>query len=83
MSVRSATLYVEPRTIKRLRLALTLYPKYRTNAETGIQTVITADELADTLLNETLEYDFPLVTDLEKALAKAEQDFIKNAKRDG
>ncbi len=76
MSVRSATLYVEPRTIKRLRLALTLYPKYRTNAETGIQTVITADELADTLLNETLEFDFPLVTDLEKALKQTEKEFI-------
>ncbi len=83
MSMRSATLYVEPRTIKRLRLALTLYPKYRTNAETGIQTVITADELADTLLNETLEFDFPLVTDLEKALKNTEQEFIKNAQGHG
>lgn len=78
MSMRSVSLYVEPRTIKKLRLALTLYPQYKVDSDTGIKTIITTDHLADQLVNEAIDTRFPLVNELARELAKTERDFIKN-----
>ncbi len=80
MSMRSISLYVEPKTIKKLRLALTLYPQYKVDSDTGIKTVITTDHLADQLVNEAIDTRFPLVNELARQLAKTEREFIATNK---
>lgn len=80
MSVRSQTLYVSPRTMKRLGLTLLLYPQRGKGAGPAIKGQLfhdmTRDELADNLLNEAIETRYPLVTGLEAELKKVESEFF-------
>jgi hypothetical protein len=74
-TARSITLYIEPKTLKRLRLAIKLYPLKISTGGDPVRSV-TVDELANQLLNEVIVRQFPLVRDLEKVLSQAEQDFL-------
>ncbi len=78
MSIRSSTIYVEPKTVRRLLVLVKLYPERVADIGSGMSPrEKTADERADTLLNEAIKEKFPLVIELEKVLAKAEKDFIE------
>jgi hypothetical protein len=76
MSLRSSTIYVEPKTVKRLLVLAKLYPE-RTSDVSGVSLrEKTADERADALLNEVIKEKFPAVIELERLLAKTEKDFL-------
>ena len=45
--------------------------------EQGQVRTVTADEMADTLLRETLEEHYPQIFDHQKQVAKMEKDLIK------
>lgn len=78
MSMRSVSLYVTPLTIKRLRLALKLYPELNKKSfDVAIeQRSKTPDELGDELINEMIVKDFPLVRKLENELTHVEREFM-------
>jgi len=77
MSLRSSTIYVEPKTVRRLLLVVKLYPE-RSGSEAGMSAPRekTADERADTLINEMIGVKYPKVIELERLLAKTENDFL-------
>lgn len=77
MGLRSASLYVEPHTVKRLNLVRKLYPeKTQPPFPLSEGRDKTIDERADDMLNEMIEQKFPRVIGLEKALAQVEKTFI-------
>jgi hypothetical protein len=77
MSLRSSTIYVEPKTVKRLLVLAKLYPERTTDISgTGATREKTADERADALLNEAINAKYPKVMELERLLAKTEKDFL-------
>jgi len=76
MSLRSSTIYVEPKTVRRLILVTKMYPE-RVVGDSGMATrEKTADERGDMLLNEAIKEKFPLVIELERELAKTEKEFL-------
>jgi hypothetical protein len=79
MSIRSSTLYVQGKTIKRLLVLAKLYPEFTYDAVGGgsPQREKTADERADQIINEAIKERYPQVIELEKELAKTEKDFFE------
>jgi hypothetical protein len=76
--VRLASIYVEPRTIKRLKFLRKLYREASTNGLLpGEVPDKTADEMADDMINQVIEEKFPRVLELERALATVEQTFMR------
>lgn len=84
MSIRSSTIYVEPKTVKRLLALAKLYPERTTDVSGGMAPrEKTADERADALLNEVIKEKYGSVIEMERHLAKAEKDFIESKKVEG
>lgn len=83
-TARSITLYIEPNTLKRLRLAIRLYHANGIGRvlPAGVMPAapITVDELANDLLNEVINDKYSLVKGLEKALIQTETEYIKEHK---
>jgi hypothetical protein len=78
MSIRSSTLYVEPKTVRRLLLVVKLYPERVTDIGSGMAPrEKTADERGDALINEAINVKFPKVIELERLLTKTEKDFME------
>jgi hypothetical protein len=76
VSLRSSTIYVEPKTVRRLILVTKLYPE-RVIGDSGMATRDkSADERADSLINEAIGVKYPKVIELEKLLTKTEKDFL-------
>jgi hypothetical protein len=77
MSIRSSTIYVEPKTVRRLILVTKMYPE-RTSDVSGISPrEKTADERADTIINEAIKEKYGAVIELERLLTKTEKDFME------
>jgi hypothetical protein len=77
LSLRSSTIYVEPRTVRRLILVTKMYPERVTDTSGGMATrEKTADERADILINEAINQKYPKVIELERLLTKTEKDFL-------
>jgi hypothetical protein len=78
--MRLASLYVEPRTIKRLKLLGKLYPEkkelFPAYQPFDAPAFKSADERADDILNQVLESTYPRVIALERELALVEKNFI-------
>jgi hypothetical protein len=77
VSLRSSTIYVEPKTVRRLILVTKIYPERTIDSGGSALREKTADERADTLLNEAINVKYPKVMELEKLLTKTEKDFLK------
>jgi hypothetical protein len=81
MSYRNAQLWVQHRTLSRLRSAVKLYPRAGGTNELGMLTSNeTADERADRLLNEAIERDYPDVVQMEKEIRQIEANYMKKGK---
>jgi hypothetical protein len=80
VSLRSSTLYVEPKTVKRLVVLAKLYPEHVANVSGMTPREKTADERGDALINEAIKEKYPRVIELEKELAKTEKDFFEKVK---
>jgi len=81
MSLRSSTIYVEPKTVRRLLVLVKLYPERVAEIGSGnAPREKTADERADAILNEAIKEKYPQVIALEKELAITEKDFMERAK---
>jgi hypothetical protein len=76
MSLRSSTIYVQPKTVRRLILVAKMYPERTTDVSGISPREKTADERADSLINEAINVKFPKVMELEKLLTKTENDFL-------
>jgi hypothetical protein len=76
MSLRSTTLYVEPKTVRRLLMVTKMYPERAADISGITGREKTADERADTLINEAINVKYPKVIELERLLAKTEKDFL-------
>lgn len=83
MSFRSAELAVKPQTVKRLRMAIKLYPK-----DTCVEVVhdfggpttdriMTVDELAGSILTQWILEKFPKVIELEDKIKKLEKEMMQ------
>lgn len=83
MSLRSATIYVEPKTVKRLLTLAKLYPERVIDLTGGLARAPrekTADERADALLNEVIREKYPKVIELEREVARVETAFFERVK---
>jgi hypothetical protein len=85
--MRNSQLYISSKTMRRLRLAQTLYPTtVPTTENPGIQhqlpamREVTLDELADMWLNQRIDEECPLVKEMEGELAEVEKTYKKLAK---
>jgi len=78
--VRSATIYIEYDTLKRLRLLCRLYPEKLAVDYKSMDMLPdkTADERADNIINQVIEEKFPRVLALEKQLAEVYKEFCRN-----
>jgi hypothetical protein len=74
--VRSASIYIEHRTLKRLKLLRHLYPE-TSYLPSGDAMDKTADERADEIINQMIEEKYPGVIALEGELAKTEKAFME------
>lgn len=81
MAYRTATIMVQQRTVKLLRLARVLYPVRGDAAnQPTTDNIMTVDELADKLLNDVLRQIYPRVMELVKAQDKLEKEAIEAGK---
>lgn len=77
MSLRNVSIYITSRTLKRLGLVLKLYPQNSKGTAPNMEMRdMTRDELADAMLNATIDRLYPAVLDLEKELTKTEKQFL-------
>ena len=67
---RDYSVYVQGKTQRRLRWIVA-----------ALGNTITADEYADTLLNEVIEQRYPSIIEAEKQFASAEQCFVESVRK--
>lgn len=79
---RTGTVYIQGKTLSRLYLVKKMYPGKITEAR-GVKSVVdtvtreaTIDEIADHILNRTIEKDYPKVIELETHLARVEKEVM-------
>jgi hypothetical protein len=70
MAYRTVQVFIQSRTMKRLRLMQKLYPAFETDRTT------TTDEMADEILNTAITNSYPEVIELEKKLADIEKQYV-------
>ena len=85
MSYRNATLYVQGKTLQRLRLVRKLYPHYITEknelAGDMSQRECSIDEMADRIINGAIDDQFPAALALEKEMARVEKEAMEKLGR--
>jgi len=83
--MRNSQLYISSKTLRRLRLAQTLYPTTIPTVDApGAPAVMrepSLDELADLWLNQRIDERCPLVKELEGELADVEKTYKKLAQK--
>ncbi len=80
MSYRTAQIFIQYRTLSRLRSAVKLYPRGVVDSEAQRMTQETADERADRLLNEAIDREYPDVVEMEKELNQIEKKYMEQKK---
>lgn len=83
MSYRTGTVYVQGSTLSRLRLVRKMYPHHLTEAVGVVDTrqrEATIDEIADKLINDAIERDYPDAIALEKNIARVEAEAMEKAR---
>lgn len=74
MSFRTKQIYLTSRTYHRLHLLCNVMAAEKLTPVTSDTPKVSPDELADSIINQTIDRLYPQISELEKAIAKLEKD---------